>query len=226
MTLSEPRAGGYWAQQSPININDSIHAPGLRALRFHYPNKVAGEWQDPAEEPGFSFVVATGSTAHLDFADQRCPLRKIHVHTPSEHWLDGVAYPMEIHLVHAIPRPTWGSSAVVVGIFVQVGETSPPIVHDFVHRGEPKIAGPTLDPNLCLPMRHDFFRYEGSLTTPGYDEEVSWIVLRDPLTVQSVDLEQLVKRAHHHARAMQPQQRRFVLRNFEEHIHGACGAAQ
>ncbi len=68
MTLSEPRAGGYWAQQSPININDSIHAPGLRALRFHYPNKVAGEWQDPAEEPGFSFVVATGSTAHLDFA--------------------------------------------------------------------------------------------------------------------------------------------------------------
>ena len=42
-----------------------------------------------------------------------------------------------------------------------------------------------------LPPSRDYFHYEGSLTTPGYDEVVQWFVLREPIPVPALYLDQL-----------------------------------
>ncbi|KAL0200795.1 hypothetical protein M9458_003982, partial [Cirrhinus mrigala] len=39
------------------------------------------------------------------------------------------------------------------------------------------------DPKTLLPATLDFWTYEGSLTTPPLLESVTWIVLKDPISV-------------------------------------------
>jgi len=221
MTDPEPQRGAYWAQQSPIDINDSIYTKGLRPLRFDYADEVHGVFGDPGHDPGHSFDLLPGSVAHLEFADQRCPLLRIHLHAPSEHQIDGSSYPMELHLVHKISRPVWGSTAVVVAVFVQEhASASAPILQHFMKNRDSGPGSPVaLDPNLCIPEDRGFFRYEGSLTTPAFAEQVSWVVLRTPLSALRPELEALRKRAGHPARPIQPLQRRFVLRSFADLPH-------
>lgn len=62
--------------------------------------------------------------------------------------------------------------------------------------------------------RDQFFRYEGSRTTPEYDQVISWFVLPHLVYVAPKDVAALKKYAHEHAREVQPLDRRFVLRNF------------
>ncbi len=60
-----------------------------------------------------------------------------------------------------------------------------------------------------------YYRYEGSLTTPEYDENVSWVVLREPLKLSKKELMKLIPFLQHPARETQPLNRRFVLSNFK-----------
>jgi carbonic anhydrase len=210
-----------WLQQSPIDVVDSLFASGLRPLEFCYPELVHGR-VEPRSEPGFSFLLNEPHTAVLHFDGQRCPLSKIHVHSRSEHRIASQDFPLEIHMVHKIPDPRWGSTNVVVGVFVDVLPGPADEVaeeHPFTHIARSLQSGgldalDRLNPNHCLPRSRDFYRYEGSLTTPRYDESVSWILLREPLKVLTQDIRELMQWAGHHARPPQPSNRRFVLRSF------------
>lgn len=209
-----------WLQQSPIDVVDSLYAGGLKPLDFDYPALVCGE-VEPRTKPGFSFVLNDSESASLCFDGQRCRLLKIHVHARSEHRIGGQDFPLEIHLVHEILNPRWGSKNVVVAVFVDTH--SPSEGHGDEHPFAPmaRLMGAKhleelkqLHPKSFLPKSWDFYRYEGSLTTPKYDETVSWILLREPIRVLADDIRKLKEWAEHHARATQPSNRRFVLRSF------------
>ncbi len=83
-----------------------------------------------------------------------------------------------------------------------------------------KRASPTdpFDLNNLLPQDplgyFGYYRYEGSLTTGNLDEKVSWVVLRQPVTVIKSDIAPLIAAATHEDLPTQELNRRFILRNF------------
>jgi Eukaryotic-type carbonic anhydrase len=70
----------------------------------------------------------------------------------------------------------------------------------------PVKADPSIDPNGLLPAKHDYFRYESSLTTPPCDETIEWTILRMPLEVAEEDIATFAKLYPMNARPLQKDQ--------------------
>ena len=94
---------------------------------------------------------------------------------PAEHLLKGVAAPMEMHLVFSDPS---SSNLLVVGRWIDVSSANSALDPIFSHL--PQTTSDTLNIdhfnlNTLLPANLESFRYPGSLTTPPFSENVSWI---------------------------------------------------
>ncbi|XP_054849198.1 carbonic anhydrase 4-like [Eublepharis macularius] len=122
----------------------------------------------------------------------------------SEHYIDGRQYSMELHIVHtrnnmsvsdALDDP---QGIAVLGFFVQGSETAKgktakaweslsKNLQDVKEKGEDKNLHSTVSlQDLLGPTNLGrYFRYSGSLTTPGCDEVVIWTVFADPILVPS-----------------------------------------
>jgi carbonic anhydrase len=124
--------------------------------------------------------VDKGSTVEIDGA--AWTLVQLHFHAPSEHSLDGLHYPMEMHLVHAGPD---GKPALVVGVFLVQGGDNPaftPLLSDLPkEKGARKDdASVTVDLAKLLPSNRTYLAYDGSFTTPPCTEGIKWYVLQTP----------------------------------------------
>ena len=74
-------------------------------------------------------------------------------------------------------------------------------------------AGGKLDPALLLPANRDYYRFNGSLTTPPCTEGVRWLVMKEPLTISKEQREAFLAVMHHpNNRPLQPVNARPVLR--------------
>ena len=62
-----------------------------------------------------------------------------------------------------------------------------------------------------IPKRDGIYRYEGSLTTPNFDEVVSWVVYKEPLQIGHDDVDGLLEYFDDPALSPQPINRRRVL---------------
>ena len=62
-----------------------------------------------------------------------------------------------------------------------------------------------------LPVDHGYYTFPGSLTTPPCSENVTWFVLKHPVTVSRAEIEQFSKLYRHDARPTQPLYGRLVL---------------
>ncbi|GAA1290231.1 carbonic anhydrase family protein [Saccharothrix xinjiangensis] len=183
-------------QQSPINIGRTVATPdlldqleiGWRPDRFTV--------QEGPE--GLRFAPRGTHTAHL--SDQVYRLVNLHFHRPSEHWVRGRPMQAEMHAVHL--RVDDRLHACVVAVFLDLGDAP-----ETGGAGEP----PTwIDLPALLP-EGGFHRYEGSLTTGEFTENVSWVVMREAVTVADEGLRAFVRSRADHARPVQPLNRRFVL---------------
>ena len=135
----------------------------------------------------------------------------------SEHFVDGRQYELEIHFVCKKvnnTKPDAGDALAVVGVFGQV-DTSAEIRGIWQHvmptQVLPSGSVQEVDGIIyseLLPEACDYFYYEGSLTTPGYDEVVQWFVLREPIQVPALYLEQL--------RSIQNTKGNKIIRNYRE----------
>lgn len=166
-------------------------------------------------------------------------LVKIHVHLGSEHDMEGEQRALEVHLVHEIENPQNGSTLIVLGVVSDLTRkqaegpaprsskkadaatsselqqlldawTAPAL--ETAARGKESYV--SLPPAAVIPSLDEWFRYEGSLTTPEYDEVVSWFVLNQPLPLHSRTLRLLKGYACQTERKTRPLHRRYVLRNF------------
>lgn len=108
--------------QSPINVVPELLKPADAC--FEYPN--AGDFtvlnnghtiqltplEYGAATPDYSQSAYKATLDGTDFS-----LMQFHFHTPSEHVLNGVSYPLEIHFVHTAPET---GALAVVGIFFDI----------------------------------------------------------------------------------------------------------
>ncbi|XP_068124823.1 carbonic anhydrase 4 [Hyperolius riggenbachi] len=135
----------------------------------------------------------------------------------SEHSIDGERYPMELHIVHKKPtgRSAAGSSGeagsiAVLGFFFEV-QTNNNINFDPIIKELPKIQAKdstvTLNDiilqNLIKDVKTDnYYRYEGSLTTPPCSEVVTWTVFPDPIKIGESQLKEFYTRVYYSSDAI------------------------
>lgn len=171
--LSEESTG---VRQSPINILTYLAEEGKHAVRLHYQTS-----KEHVTNLGHTVEVEMDPGSTLEFDGKLYELAQFHFHTPSEHLLDGVTYPMELHLVHTLRGdPT---HYLVVGVLFREGPANALLAT--LLKATPGEAGVRVDvedvkldaASLFANSEH-YFHYEGSLTTPPYSESVTWLLLK------------------------------------------------
>ena len=192
--------------QSPINLTDFIEAD-LEPIEIQY-------------EAGCKEVINNGHTIQVNFTPgskisvdgHAFELKQYHFHAPSENQINGKSYPMAAHLVHADEAK---NIAVVAVLFVE-GETNPSLASVWSYM--PGIEGGRqnlpagVSAEGILPTGRDYYRFNGSLTTPPCTEGVLWFVMKVPVTVSKDQIGKFVQvMKHPNNRPIQPINARTVL---------------
>ena len=168
--------------QSPIDLNSIVEAD-LPPLNLHY-------------EPATTEILNNGHTVQVNFAPGNIlsvdnihfELKQIHFHTPSENHIGGKPFPMEAHLVHADSN---GQLAVIALMYVE-GKENPFLATAWkampTTPGDKKELKAEFGAGL-LPAVHDYYRFNGSLTTPPCTEGVRWIVMSEMMEASAEQIQ-------------------------------------
>lgn len=192
-------------QESPIDLSGAISAD-LGPIGLNWP-AMPGRVFDT----GHAIQVEASPGGELTMGGKTYELLQLPVHQPSEHLLNGRRFPLEVHFVHTAPDGTLG----VVGVFVEAGAANPVLqtLLDAAPAAAPTSARPVLDLDSLLPAGRDYFRYEGSLTTPPCSEIVDWAVLAQPITASEAQIDAFAGLHPGNTRPLQPLNHRFLLRS-------------
>ncbi|MDT8429801.1 MAG: carbonic anhydrase family protein, partial [Pseudomonadales bacterium] len=174
--------------QSPINIVTGSVVSAHHDIAVHYENSDehlinTGHTLEADFEPG----------SYLDYDGVRYDLRQLHFHTPAEHLINGITYPMEVHLVHTQQNDP--ANYLVVGILFSEGRENDFLARVLDHA--PRQAGEQYTDNLpmnaldMLEAIDGYYHYEGSLTTAPYSETVTWLLMKSPHEASAAQIEQL-----------------------------------
>jgi carbonic anhydrase len=192
--------------QSPIDLNGLIEAD-LKPIRFAY-------------RAGGSEIINNGHTVQVNYAPgskieldgHLFELKQFHFHTPSENHIKGKSYPMEAHPVHSDKD---GNLAVVA---VMLEEGAPNEALEAAWAKMPEKEGDThpltkaVSAESLLPANRDYYRFNGSLTTPPCSEGVWWLVMKQPVSASKAQIERFAHVMHHpNNRPLQPVNARPVL---------------
>lgn len=208
-TLKQEYQSCAGKNQSPINIDQTTKAL-LTPLKFDY--KAASE---TIINNGHTVQVNFKAGNHLELDGQRFELKQFHLHSPSENTIKGKQYPMELHLVHANAQ----GELAVVAMMYEAGNKNTKLDELWKelpqHAGEAVTLKHTDVAEAFLPERLDYYRFNGSLTTPPCSEGVRWVVLKDIQQASSSQIQAFTDLMGHHGginnRPVQPQNARLVL---------------
>jgi carbonic anhydrase len=198
---------GSGKAQSPINIG-LTEMSATRPPQFQYRAtgvKVVNNGHT------IQFDVEPGSRVKI--GEKYFELKQFHVHTPSEHEVNGRQLPLEIHLVH---QGDDGQIA-VIGVLARTARHPHHALrrlweHLPENKGESNNAGGLrMNPITLLPMKRSFVTYEGSFTTPPCTEGVLWLVMREPLRISDSQADKFSRIVGGNARPVQPLNDRKVL---------------
>jgi carbonic anhydrase len=152
--------------------------------------------------------VGTGS---VTLGGKAFDLVQFHFHSPSEHTIDGKSFPMEMHLVHK----SADDSLAVVGVLIEEGHDNAAFDSLWAHL--PAAEGQDVRlPELAavvdhlLPAKRDFYRYDGSLTTPPCSEGVKWLVMKTPIALSHEQIAKFRAVIHDNNRPTQQLKNRVV----------------
>ncbi len=197
--------------QSPINIlTKTVEHVGNRAISVSFKDEVEA-------------VENLGHTIQLDFAKGSTitahgkvfNFKQMHFHTPSEHLLDGMIFPMELHIVNdAVDEENGTVEFLVVSILFKMGNENTFIneFYDLIPKEENTIhkirAGQVKLSDLLMVTRKDeseegLYYYKGSLTTPPYSESVNWYIDRHIYEASEEQIKNINKIQGYNARDVQ-----------------------
>ncbi|MBS7578125.1 MULTISPECIES: carbonic anhydrase family protein [unclassified Enterococcus] len=181
--------------QSPINIDSEIAEKRIVRLTFDYQSKIEAMITDEINAYVFGDGLVTLNKKIFYF-------KQFHIHTTSEHQIDGKGYPGELHLVH------WNDygELMVIAIFLQLGAECSALNALIEQKAD------YLAIDQFLPNQMSGYKYTGSLTTPPLSSDVTWIVLDTPIQVSQAQLELYQKDYPNNNRKIQPLQDREIAR--------------
>ncbi len=212
---------GIGKNQSPIDIDGLIEAR-LETLELNYSAGAADIRNHGHVRPrGPTEILNNGHTVQVNYApgstitvDHRSfELQQFHFHSPSENRIRGRSFPLEAHLVHADK----GGNLAVVAIMFADGAPNPFLSELWgkmpLKKGDTSKLQAGLNVIRLLPANKDYYRLNGSLTTPPCTEGVRWLVMKSFATVSKSQVEQFAKAVGHpNNRPLQPVNARPVLK--------------
>ncbi|KAL1492054.1 hypothetical protein ABEB36_012552 [Hypothenemus hampei] len=220
--------------QSPIALFKSIATiKHLSPLSMHgYGQRVKALLKNNGHSAEVRLEGVEAPRFHGGGLAETYQLDHLHFHWQSEHTLDGYRLPLELHLVHfsqqyrnlseAIQHPHGVAVlAVLFDLSADDDEDFQPLL-DIIHNlkekvGEPRQLQEFSAKNFLPRDKGGFYRYSGSLTTPGCNEGVVWTIFSNTLpisnrqvnifkAIQTEDREPLIK----NYRSLQPLNGRTV----------------
>ena len=198
--------------QSPIDLVNPTPA-NLPPLPYDYrPTSLN------IRNTGHTIEVACPEGNWIEVDGTRYQLLQFHFHAPSEHTVVGKLFEMEAHFVHKSEEGTLA----VVGVLIEKGKHNSEFDSVWAHlpetTGETRIVeNVTIDLPLMLSPTgtpqtvSDYYRYDGSLTTPPCSEEVQWIVLTTPIEMSEAQIAAFKAIIHDNNRPVQPLNGRKLL---------------
>lgn len=173
--------------QSPVDLKNFVEAD-LKPLKLDY-------------KPGLADIVNNGHTVQINYAPGSSlaidgtvfDLKQFHFHAPSENKISGKQFPLETHLVHADKD---GNLAVVAVMFQDGGANAllTKLWEKMPSKAGEKSMLPTgLNVMQLVPKQRDYYRFNGSITTPPCSEGVRWFVMKKPATASKAQIEQFSK---------------------------------
>ena len=180
--------------QSPI----ALYTTGEAAARFAPIPPLAFAYRlSPlrVSDNGRLISVPCDSGGSVSLAGTDYALMRVDLHAPSEHTLDGRAFPMELQFVH---RSGTEGVDLIVAVFLTSGQKNAAL--EAILRALPRQPGGStrpsgvwFDPAALLPARHNYFDYQGSLSCPPCTEGVRWCVMRTPVEVSQDQLDRYLR---------------------------------
>ena len=131
-------------------------------------------------------------------------LKSLDFHSPSEHTVNGIHYPLEVQLKH-IAR---NGQVAIFSILVEQGRKHPQMdrVLDMIagSKDGSKPKPQSFNPLTMIPLSKNVHRYEGSLTTPPCTEGVNWFVGVSHIQMSKDQLIKIKNYYKNNARPVQP----------------------
>ncbi|MHB1179370.1 MAG: carbonic anhydrase [Daejeonella sp.] len=208
---------GNGNRESPIDIlSSSGKQVNTHKIEFHYH-----PFPESVTNLGHTVQVGcdSGNTVHFD--NHVYDLKQFHFHTPSEHLIDGVTYPMEMHMVNVLKQKNNDTPVyLVVGLLFKEGKENP-FLEKFL-KDIPNKTGTTnhlpgkyIDISKLLSQAGalNYYHYDGSLTTPPYSETVTWEVVKHIFEASPEQIEKLNSIEGNNARHIQQVHNRKIDNN-------------
>jgi carbonic anhydrase len=197
-------------EQSPIDIRRAEKIT-LPPLRFEYSSEPLKYLINNGYTIRVNYHDAPGAGSFLVVGGQRYQLKQFHFHRPSEEYIEGSPYPMEVHFM----LQSRDGHIVGVAVFLKPGKANATIQKIWEHMpastgSEQDIPGVEIDPAGLLPPDTRYYTYDGSITAPPCTEGVRWFVLKTPVDISAEQIHEFAKLYPHDVRPIQPLNGRVV----------------
>lgn len=200
---------GDGRNQSPIDLTAMVDAE-LSPLGFDYAAAARSMVNN-----GHTVKAEVASGGALTVDGHSYALKQFHFHSPSENRIQGESFAMEGHFVHADAD---GNLAVVSVMYrkgdenAAMGKLWQALPMETGVRNALEGDAAVLPADL-LPEGRDYYRFNGSLTTPPCSEGVLWLVMKEPVTVspEQVAAFREAMGGHDNNRPIQPRNARAVM---------------
>ncbi|MFH0263341.1 carbonic anhydrase [Vibrio barjaei] len=194
--------------QSPIDIEtQSLTAAEMTPLEFDYSGAI-----DNVTNNGHTIQINVTGNNTLKLDQQTFSLKQFHFHTPSENTINGKHASLEAHFVHANDNGELAVVAVMYDIGKREDSALSALLNTLPANGQSIKVESDVRLEPLLPRVHNYYRYNGSLTTPPCSEGVRWIVLTDPQFIEQAPLDNLSGTMGNNARPTQPHNARLILK--------------
>jgi len=196
--------------QSPIDLTNA-KTTELPHVELHLPSGrevevLNQEGVIDALDNGHTIQVNTKTGERMTVGDKSYALLQFHLHSPSEHTVDGKHFPMEMHFVHQAED----GALAVIAVLIEEGAENRVLAPLWKQLAE----APGTQATVQLPVKFadrifttrdstGLFHYEGSLTTPPCSEGVQWFVRRTPTQLSKAQIAEFTAVYDHNNRPVQ-----------------------